>query len=105
MVDALDGTAIGRTAQRAAEPLAEGEKLPDSRVTESDVEVARRRAAEAQVRAKRAAQRAAVSLEVSARLHDAVADVQQEKSARVHRRFAEEDRGFAKQKRREAAAE
>jgi hypothetical protein len=105
MVDALDGTAIGRTAQRAAKPLAEGEKCPESRVTESDVEVARRRAREAQVRAKRAAQRAAMSLELSARLHEAVADVQQEESAKVHRGFAEEDRSFAKDKRREAAAE
>jgi hypothetical protein len=109
MVDALIGTEIEKAVLQAAGLRRRGaERSQGRRADGLDAVLARRRAKEAGMRARRAAEKAAASFAVSARMHDRLAALDprdDDESVERHRNFAQEDRRMAEQKRREAAAE
>ena len=106
MVDALVGTEMEKAALRAATLHRRGpDESANRRFPQDEAKFARQRADEAHSRALQAAARAAAILEASARLHERVARLEvggNEDSARRHRKFADDDRLLAEQKRHEA---
>ena len=109
MVDALIGTEMEKAVLQAAGQRRRGDERSEGRRADGpDAELARRRAQEAGMRARRAAEKAAASFAVSARLHDRVAALDPRddgESVQRHRNYAREDWRMAELKRREAAAE